>query len=470
MLARIRKLKDIKADERGHASTYSTRYFDKPVPKFEMPDEGMPANAAYQLVHDELTLDGNPAKNLASFVTTWMEPEANKLIGENINKNFIDHDEYPQTEEIHERVVNMLARLFNAPDNTNAMGTATIGSSEAIMLGLLAHKWSWKNRRKKAGKPYDKPNIIYGEDVHVCWDKFARYFDVEERIIPMENNKYTISAKDVENLVDENTICVGAILGTTFTGQIDDIEGINSLLVKLKKTKGWDIPIHVDGASGGFIAPFVYPDLKWDFRLKQVKSINVSGHKYGLVYPGLGWLIFRDEKNLPDDLVFKVNYLGGEMPTYTLNFSRGGAMVIAQYYNFLRLGKAGYTKIMQNAIDNAKYLANQLEKTGVVELLSKKQLLPIVVMKFKKDLGFTVYELTDKLRERGWIIPAYTMPKNVEEMQVMRMVIKENFSRNMTELLCQDMLKAGKFLMKKKRDERQKIRKEKHGRGNRRVC
>jgi len=443
-----KKVKSDKGSPEGHALTYSSRYFDEEIPKHEIPEKSMPANVAYQLIHDELNLDGNPAQNLASFVTTWMEPEADKLIKENINKNFIDHDEYPQTEVIHERVVNMLAKLFNSPDETNFIGTATIGSSEAIMLGLLAHKWSWKNRQKAAGKPFDKPNIIFGNDVHVCWEKFAKYFDVEPRIIPMEPGCYTLPVNKIEEHIDENTICVGAILGTTFTGQVDPIEEINDLLVKVKKTKGFDIPIHVDAASGGFIVPFLNPKMVWDFRLSQVKSINVSGHKYGLVYPGLGWLLFRDEKDLPKDIIFNVNYLGGNMPTFTLNFSRGAATVIAQYYNFLRLGKEGYTKIMSNAVENAKYLSDSLIKTGLFETLNPTQELPVVVVKLKNKESFTVFELADKLRERGWIIPAYTLPKNAENIALMRMVIKENFGRDMADILIADVKKAVEKLKK----------------------
>lgn len=450
MLHKKKNLYDLKASEKGHSSTYSTRYFSKPIPKYEIPEFEMPSEAAYQLVHDELNMDGNPSLNLASFCTTWMEPEADKLIAESNDKNFIDHDEYPQTEIIHERLVNMMARLFKSPYNCNSVGTATIGSSEAIMLALLAHKWTWKNRRKKEGKSFDKPNIIFGADVHVCWDKFARYFDVEPRIIPMQKDKFIISAKEVEPLIDENTICVGAIFGTTFTGQHDDIAGINDLLIKIKKTKGWDIPIHVDGASGGFIAPFVYPRIQWDFRLQQVKSINVSGHKYGLVYPGLGWLIFRDEKDVPEDIVFTVNYLGGQMPTYTLNFSRGSSTVIAQYYNFLRLGKAGYERIMTNIVDNANYLAKKMIDSNYFETLNPDQLLPVVAVKLKHKESFSLYDLSDKLRQKGWIIPAYTLPPNAEEIVIMRIVVKENFSRDMIDILYQDIIEACDYLKGKK--------------------
>jgi len=446
-------------DKPGHSSTYSTKYFGKEIPKYELPENEMPADAAYQLIHDELNLDGNPSLNLASFCTTWMEPEANKLIAESINKNFIDHDEYPQTEVIHKRCVNILARLFNSPEECDSVGTATIGSSEAIMLGLLAHKWAWINKRKAENKPYDKPNIVFGADVHICWEKFARYFDVEARMIPMEPGRYVIGADEVEKQIDENTICVGVILGTTFTGQYDAVDKINELLIKIKNERGWDIPIHVDGASGGFVAPFVYPDVKWGFRLQQVKSINVSGHKYGLVYPGIGWLVFREAKDVPEDIVFKVNYLGGEMPTYTLNFSRGSSMILAQYYMFLRLGRAGYTRIMKNVVDNAQYLAERMIKTGYFDSLNKTQLLPVVAVKLKEKVDFTLYDLSDKLRERGWIIPAYSLPPNAQETVIMRVVVKENFSRDMIDILFDDIVEAYKKLEGKKEPVERKTKK-----------
>ena len=457
----------LQPDKPGHSSTYSTKYFGKEIPKYELPENEMPADAAYQLIHDELNMDGNPSLNLASFCTTWMEPEANKLIAESINKNFIDHDEYPQTEVIHKRCVNILARLFNSPEECDSVGTATIGSSEAIMLGLLAHKWAWINKRKAAGKPFDKPNIVFGADVHVCWEKFARYFDVEARMIPMEPGRYVIGAEEVEGQIDENTICVGAIVGTTFTGQYDAVDKINELLIKIKDQRGWDIPIHVDAASGGFIAPFVYPNVKWGFRLAQVKSINVSGHKYGLVYPGIGWLVFREAKDVPEDIVFKVNYLGGEMPTYTLNFSRGSAMIIAQYYMFLRLGRAGYTRIMKNVVDNAQYLAERLIKTGYFDSLNKTQLLPVVAVKLKNKVNFTLYDLSDKLRERGWIIPAYSLPPNAQETVIMRVVVKENFSRDMIDILYEDIIDAYKKLEGKEEAVEKKPEK---GKRHHRIC
>ena len=441
MLSEKHDLGKMKKSERENTTTYGSRYFSESIPKYEIPEEGMPAKAAYQLIHEELNLDGNPALNLASFVTTWMEPEADQLIMDSIGKNYVDNDEYPQTSKIQDRVVNMLARLFNAPHDCRSVGTGTIGSSEAIMLGLLAHKWTWRMRREKEGKSGDKPNIVMGADVHTVWEKFAKYFDVELKLIPLKKDAYTVTAEDVASEVDENTIAVGAVIGTTFTGQMDPIKEINDLLVDIKKTKGWDIPIHVDGASGGFVAPFIYPDMEWDFRLEQVKSINVSGHKYGLVYPGVGWIIFKDKSDLPEDLIFDINYLGGMMPNYSLNFSKGSSTIIAQYYNLIRLGMNGYKDIMDNMFKNTLYLAGELENSGKFEIINKKIIVPLVAVTLK-DADFSVFQLSEKLREKGWIVPAYTLPANAEDVAVLRIVVKENFGRDMVEMLLGDIMEG----------------------------
>jgi glutamate decarboxylase len=441
MLSEKHDLGKLKKSERENTTTYGSRYFSESIPKYEIPEDGMPAKAAYQLIHEELNLDGNPALNLASFVTTWMEPEADQLIMDSIGKNYVDNDEYPQTSKIQDRVVNMLARLFNAPHDCRSVGTGTIGSSEAIMLGLLAHKWTWRMRREKEGKSGDKPNIVMGADVHTVWEKFAKYFDVELKLIPLKKDAYTVTAEDVASEVDENTIAVGAVIGTTFTGQMDPIKEINDLLVDIKKTKGWDIPIHVDGASGGFVAPFIYPDMEWDFRLEQVKSINVSGHKYGLVYPGVGWIIFKDKSDLPEDLIFDINYLGGMMPNYSLNFSKGSSTIIAQYYNLIRLGMNGYKDIMDNMFKNTLYLAGELENSGKFEIINKKIIVPLVAVTLK-DADFSVFQLSEKLREKGWIVPAYTLPANAEDVAVLRIVVKENFGRDMVEMLLGDIMEG----------------------------
>ena len=419
--------------------TYAERWETEPVPHNRMPEKSNDPRAVYQMIHDELNMDGNPALNLASFVTTWMEPEAEKLMTEVANKNFVDQDEYPQTKQIHDKVMVMMAELFNAPVPEKAAGTSTVGSSEAIMLGLLAHKWNWKNRRKSAGLDYSKPNIVFGADVHSCWEKFALYFDVEMRIAPMSAEKYTLNVDDVKSRIDENTIAVGVVLGTTFTGQVDDIQGINDYLTEVKKNKGWDIPIHVDGASGGFIAPFVYPDFIWDFRLERVKSINTSNHKFGLVYPGMGTVLFREAECIPKDLVFDINYLGGSMLNYSLNFSKASSQVLLQYYNFIRLGRDGYSRIMNNIMKNAEYLEQKLLSLGVFDLLTDTKYLPVIALKLKDCSEYNVFQISEELRKRGWIVPAYTLPPNAEEVAVLRVVVKENFSRDMSEIFVRDI-------------------------------
>ena len=352
-----------------HGDRYGNAFLLSDAPDHKLPGVGMPAGDAMRLVGEEVWLDGIPTRNLATFVTTWMEPEAQRIIAENLHRNYIDHAEYPQTAEIEQRCIRMLADLYHAPGETT--GTRTQGSSEAIMLGALSLKWKWRARREAAGKPTDRPNLVFGGDVHVVWEKFCRYFDVEPRIIPLQPHKFTIGPEDVEPHIDENTIGVAAVLGTTFTGHADDIVGINDLLVHLLEDDGIDVPLHIDGASGGFVWPFLYPDSPWDFRLERVRSINVSGHKYGLVYPGLGWLVFRERSDLPEDLVFYENYLGQRDATFTLNFSTGAAMVLAQYYNFIRYGHEGYTVIMQTMQSNARALAEKVIEGPDFELVGE---------------------------------------------------------------------------------------------------
>ncbi|MEJ2716333.1 MAG: glutamate decarboxylase [Deltaproteobacteria bacterium] len=465
MLTKKVNLNKLEEAQRGHASTYATRYFTESVPKYRLPDKGMPANAAKRLILDELNLDGNPALNTATFLTTWMEPEADDLLLRTGNINFIDFDEYPMTSAVHQRVLNMTARILNAPEEEQAVGTATIGSSEAIMLGLLAHKWTWKKRREAQGKDTRNPNIIFGADVHCCWEKYALFFDVEKRVVPLEPGKYTIGPADVEPLIDENTIAVGGVVGTTFTGQNDNFAGINDLLIKIKHERGWDIPIHVDGASGGFVMAFAHPETAWDFRLEQVRSINVSNHKFGLVYPGMGTVIFRQPSDIPEELVFKINYLGGEMLNYSLNFSRSAAQVYLQYYNFLRLGREGYTRIMNNIMGNARYLEESLLELDEFELLTDTKYLPVIVLKLKDDEPYTVFQICEILRERGWVVPAYTLPPNAQHEAVMRVVVKENFSRDMSEMFATDVKNAIARLVKTHPKPVHRERKAKH-----RIC
>jgi glutamate decarboxylase len=438
---------ELKLDsEEAHTPTYAGRSFSHDVPKYRLPAVGMSADAAYQLVHDELNLDGNPALNLASFVTSWMEPQADKLAIETLNKNLIDQDEYPQTELVHQRVVSMIGRLFHAPAGENPTGTATIGSSEAIMLAMLAHKRSWQRRREAAGLPSDRPNMVMGADVHTCWEKFARYFEVEARVAPMEEDRYTIGAEQVKPLIDERTIAVAGLLGTTFTGQMDDLASINELLAELESEQGLRIPLHIDAASGGFIVPFSHPELEWDFRLSQVRSINVSNHKFGLVYPGMGTVVFRDRSDLPEELVFHINYLGGDMPNYSLNFSRPSNSVVLQYFNFLRLGRAGYSEIVSNTLSNARALATKLGGIEGLELVNDGSVFPIVALRATDPAATDLTELSHKLREHGWIVPAYTLPPNAEHITLLRMVVKENFSRDMVDMLSHDVHGAMRVL------------------------
>jgi glutamate decarboxylase len=431
------------------AMSYGTRFLTEAAPDNEFPAEGMPALDGMRLVAEELALEGDPNRNLATFVTTWMEPEAQRLIAENLYRNFIDHAEYPISAEIEQRCIRMLADLYHAPGETT--GARTQGSSEAIMLGALSLKWKWKERREAESKPVDKPNLIFGGDVHVVWEKFCRYFDVEPRIVRLQEDKYVIGPEDVEPHIDENTIGVAAVLGTTFTGHADDIVGINKLLVDLKGDKGLDVPLHIDAASGGFVWPFLYPDSEWDFRLEQVRSINVSGHKFGLVYPGIGWLIFREKADLADDLVFYENYLGKTDATFTLNFSTGASMVLAQYYNFVRLGREGYTHVMQAMEQNACALADHLKGCGDFDLIGdEEEQLPLVAFKLKQGKNYDEFDVSWQLSaERGWMLPAYTMPPDAEEVKVMRALVKETLSRAQVDRLSTDIREACATLEKK---------------------
>ncbi|KAL3512459.1 hypothetical protein ACH5RR_025176 [Cinchona calisaya] len=436
-------------DSKEHLhSTFASRYVRAPLPRFKMPESSMPKEAAYQIVNDELMLDGNPRLNLASFVTTWMEPECDKLIMSSVNKNYVDMDEYPVTTELQNRCVNMIAHLFNAPvgDDETAVGVSTVGSSEAIMLAGLAFKRKWQAKRKAEGKPYDKPNIVTGANVQVCWEKFARYFEVELKEVKLKEGYYVMNPKEAVEMVDENTICVAAILGSTLTGEFEDVKLLNKLLTEKNEETGWDTPIHVDAASGGFIAPFLYPDLEWDFRLPLVKSINVSGHKYGLVYAGVGWVIWRSKDDLPEELVFHINYLGSDQPTFTLNFSKGSSQIIAQYYQFIRLGFEGYKSIMENCMESAKVLKEGIEKTGLFDIVSKDVGVPLVAFSLKDSSGYTVFQVAESLRRFGWIVPAYTMPPNAEHIAVLRVVIREDFSHGLAERLVSDIEKVLKEL------------------------
>ncbi|XP_058108453.1 glutamate decarboxylase 1-like [Magnolia sinica] len=425
-------------------STFASRYVRDSLPRFKMGENSIPKEAAYQIINDELMLDGNPRLNLASFVTTWMEPECDKLIMAAINKNYVDMDEYPVTTELQNRCVNIIAHLFNAPlgESETAVGVGTVGSSEAIMLAGLAFKRRWQNKRKAEGKPHDKPNIVTGANVQVCWEKFARYFEVELKEVKLSEGYYVMDPAKAVDMVDENTICVAAILGSTLNGEFEDVKLLNNLLVEKNKETGWDTPIHVDAASGGFIAPFLYPDLEWDFRLPLVKSINVSGHKYGLVYAGIGWVIWRSKEDLPEELIFHINYLGADQPTFTLNFSKGSSQVIAQYYQLIRLGFEGYRNIMENCQEQAMVLKEGLEKTGRFNIVSKDNGVPLVAFSLKDNTRHDEFEISEYLRRFGWIVPAYTMPPDAQHVTVLRVVVREDFSRTLAERLVIDIQKV----------------------------
>lgn len=430
-------------------TVFASRYASNSLPRYKLNDSETPKDVAYQIIHDELLLDGNPRLNLASFVTTWMEPECDKLIMEALNKNYIDMDEYPITTEIQDRCVNIISRLFNAPsvaDGKNAIGAGTVGSSEAIMLAGLAAKRKWQIRRKAAGKPFDKPNLVTGANVQVCWEKFARYFEVELRDVKLSEDYYVMDPQKAVDMVDENTICVCGILGSTYNGEFEDIKTLNDLLDIKNKETGWNVPIHVDAASGGFVAPFLYPDIVWDFRLPWVRSINVSGHKYGLVYAGVGWVVWRGSDDLPEDLIFHVNYLGADQPTFTLNFSKGASQLIAQYYQFIRLGFQGYKGVMESCRVNASYLQSGILKTGRFKILSKEVGVPVVAFSLKSRTHFDEYEIADHLRQFGWIVPAYTMAPDAENVVLLRVVVREDFSRTLGDRLLRDLEKTIDFL------------------------
>ena len=411
--------------------------------KHEMPIDALPAHGtgidtAYEWISSELLLDGQARLNLATFVTTWMPKTAALLMGETADKNMIDKDEYPVTADIESRCVNILADLWGSPEHESATGCSTTGSSEAAMLAGMALKWRWRERMQAAGKATDKPNMVMGANVQVCWEKFCRYWEVEPRLVPMEGETFHLTADRAVAHCDENTIGVVAILGSTFDGSYEPVKEIAEALDQLESDKGLNVPLHVDAASGGFVAPFLAPDLEWDFRIPRVQSINASGHQYGLVYPGVGWAIWRDEAALPRDLVFNVNYLGGNMPTFSLNFSRPGSEVILQYYMFMAFGRKGYTDMMQNLQEIATYIADGVSKLGPYRLLSKGDELPVFAFALNRDIeNYTVFDVSDRLRERGWLVPAYTFPENRQDLSVLRVVVRAGMHLEMADNLLE---------------------------------
>ncbi|MFJ2553809.1 glutamate decarboxylase [Microbacterium sp. NPDC087591] len=416
--------------------------------RFTLPAGPSLPETAYQIVHDESILDGNSRLNLATFVGTWMDDEAKRLYLEAADKNMIDKDEYPATAAIEDRCWRILADLWNVPDKDDTIGTSTIGSSEACMLGGLALKRLWQERRRAEGKSTEKPNLIMSAAVQVVWEKFCNYWDVEPRYVPVTREHITLDGYHLEDYVDENTIGVVSILGQTFTGLYDDTIAIAKKLDEIQAKTGLDVKIHIDGASGAMVAPFCQPDLVWDFQLDRVNSISTSGHKYGLVYPGVGWVVWRNTAVLPESMIFHVSYLGGDMPTLALNFSRPGAQVLLQYYQFLRLGFEGYRAVQQNSIDVATYLSSEIAKIGPFELISTGDTIPVFAWVLKQghtDI-WTLYDLADRLRMKGWLVPAYPMADDMADVVLQRIVVKVGLSRDLATALLADIRGEVAFL------------------------
>lgn len=417
-------------------------------PKFKMPEGQSLPDTAYQIVHDEAILDGNARLNLATFVTTWMDEHAMRLYSETVDKNMIDKDEYPQTAAIEDRCWKILADLWHVPDVDDSIGTSTIGSSEACMLGGLALKRHWQARRKAEGKPTDKPNLVLSTAVQVCWEKFCNYFEVEPRWVPVSEEHFVLDGHDLDKYVDENTIGVVAIMGVTYNGLYEPVAEIAKALDEIQAKTGLDVKIHVDGASGAMIAPFCQPDLEWDFRVERVASINTSGHKYGLVYPGVGWIVWRNTEALPESMIFHASYLGGNMPTLALNFSRPGAQVLLQYYMFLRLGREGYRLVQQNSLDVAQYLSAAIAEMGPFDLVSDGSTIPVFAWKLRDGHteNWTLYDLADRLRMKGWLVPAYPNADGLADMTLQRIVVRAGLSRDLATSLLADMQTEVDFL------------------------
>ncbi|NUX55684.1 glutamate decarboxylase [Paraburkholderia youngii] len=429
------------------AAVSSYEEFNINVPENEFPQHGIAARAAEALVLSQEWTDTNPMLNMSSFVTTFAEPEAVEIAKRNMFKNYIDHDMYPQLFAMETRMVRWLHQLWNGPEGVEPYGTATVGSSEACMLAGLAHKWNWRQKREQDGKDATRPNMVTGGNVQIVWKKFLRYFDVEPRIVPLKPGNYRLTADELEKYVDENTIAVVAIAGQTFTGEDDDIQGIHDWLDAYEARTGISIPMHIDGASGGFVNPFLYPDYRWDFRLPRVQSINASGHKYGLTPPGLGWVIFRERSVFNEDLVFYVNYLGGEMPTATLNFSRNAFQIAVQYYQFLRLGFDGYQRIMRQTLDNAIALRQTLVDSGYFTIMNEEQRIPVVAVTLDESVTkFNEFDVSNKVREKGWVLSAYSMPANAEEVKSLRVVVRPHINHNVAQMLARDIVNACKYL------------------------
>jgi glutamate decarboxylase len=436
--------------QQAHAARLAVRRqhrWENPMPTHEIPTQGIGLPEAYEQISAELLLDGQARLNLATFVTTYMPPIAGQLMAETADKNMIDKDEYPQTAEIEARCVNMLARLWNSPESEDATGCSTTGSSEAAMLSGMALKWRWRQRMRDAGQEPGQPNLVMGANVQVCWEKFCRYWEVEPRLVPMEGERFHLGASEAVARCDENTIGVVAILGSTFDGSYEPVEEIARALEQLESDRGIHVPLHVDAASGGFVAPFLQPELAWDFRVPRVQSINASGHKYGLVYPGVGWAIWRTKDCLPQELVFDVNYLGGHMPTFALNFSRPGSEVVAQYLMLSGLGRDGYTRAMKQAREVAEHLSTAIESIGPYNLISRGDDLPVFAFALRDEVeNYSVFDVSDRLRQNGWLVPAYSFPENRQDLSVLRIVVRAGMTHEMASLLTEHIHEQTDFL------------------------
>lgn len=430
--------------QEGDVSIFGSKVMRQPAPAERIPQHMTRSEIAYQMVKDETFPQTQPRLNLATFVTTYMDDYGTKLMNEAVGINYIDETEYPRVAVMCGRCINMVANLWNTPEKGDwKTGAVGIGSSEACMLGGVAAWLRWRERRKAEGKPYDKPNLVMSTAYQVVWEKFCQLWQIEMRTVPITHEHPTLDIDAALSMCDENTICIVPIMGVTWTGMNDDVEALNTALDEYNGRTGYNIPIHIDAASGGFILPFLNPEKKWDFRLKWVYSISTSGHKYGLVYPGLGWVVWKDKKYLPKDMSFSVNYLGASISQVGLNFSRPAAQILAQYYNFIHLGVEGYTEIHSNSMDIAKYCHKAIGKMPCFKNYSETLENPLFIWTmdpdYEKGAKWTLFDLQDKLMQSGWMVPAYTMPKDIEDMVVMRIVVRQGMSRDMADMLIEDI-------------------------------
>lgn len=418
---------------------------DNKMPSSKLNEDSISPRTAYELIKNELIDEGNARQNLATFCQTNMEEEATLLMSETLAVNAIDKSEYPKMAEIENRCVNIIANLWNAKPG-ESIGTSTVGSSEACMLAGLAMKFRWRAMATDIGLDINakKPNIVISSAYQVCWEKFCVYWDIELRAVPIDSEHMSINTDKVMEYVDDYTIGIVGILGITYTGKFDDIEKLDELVEQYNQSAKIPIGIHVDGASGAMFVPFIDKDLVWDFRLNNVHSINTSGHKYGLVYPGVGWVLWKDKSLLPSELIFSVNYLGGEEDTMAINFSRSGSQIIAQYYVFLRYGFQGMKTIQEHTKNIAMYLAQEIQKLSIFEIYNNGENIPIVCYKLldEHSHSWSLYDLADRLAMKGWQVPAYTLPENMKSTVIQRVVVRADFFDNMARSFVDDFKEA----------------------------